>query len=77
MAPSVSAAIRDQGAGLSARAQAIYVDGRRVPAAYDPEAGRVTWRARTRLAAGRHDVRFEAVDRLGNRAVATVPLEVE
>ncbi len=75
--PAISAGMRDQGAGLSARVQAIYVDGRRVPAAYDPEAARITWRARKRLAAGHHEVRFEAVDRLGNRAVARVPLEVE
>jgi hypothetical protein len=75
--PPVSAAIRDHGAGLSARDQAIYVDDRREPAEYDPEGGRLTWRPRARLAPGHHVVRIEAVDRLGNRAVATVPLEVE
>jgi hypothetical protein len=75
--PAVAAAIRDHGAGLSAREQGVYVDDRRVPAEYDPEAGRLTWRPRARLAPGRHLVRIEAVDQLGNRAVATVPLEVE
>ncbi|MEP7028993.1 MAG: M23 family metallopeptidase [Candidatus Eisenbacteria bacterium] len=75
--PAVSAAIKDRGAGLSAREQSIFVDGRRVPAEYDSEAGRLTWRPRAGLAPGRHSVRIEAVDRLGNRAVATVPLEVE
>ena len=75
--PAVAAAIRDHGAVLSAREQSIYVDDRRVPAEYDPEAGRLTWRPRARLTPGRHVVRIEAVDRLGNRAVATVPLEVE
>jgi len=75
--PAVAAAIKDHGAGLSAREQSIYVDDRRVPAEYDPEAGRLTWRPRARIASGRHVVRIEAVDRMGNRAVATVPLEVE
>jgi len=75
--PAVAVALRDHGAGLSARDQCMYVDDRRVPAEYDPEAGRLTWRPRARLAPGRHVVRIEAVDRLGNRAVVTVPLEVE
>jgi len=75
--PAFSARIRDEGAGLSPGDQAILLDDRRVPAEYDPEAGRLTWRPRTRIAAGRHTLRFEAVDRLGNRAVTTVPLEVD
>ena len=57
--------------------QAIYLDDRRVPAEYDPEGGRLTWRPRARIAAGRHSLRIEAVDRLGNRATSSVPLEVD
>ncbi len=72
-----SAALRDRGAGLAAADQAIYLDERRVPAEFDSEAGRLTWRPRARIASGRHVLRIEAVDRLGNRAVKAVPLEVE
>lgn len=72
-----SAALRDKGAGLAAADQAIYLDERRVPAEFDSEAGRLTWRPRVRIASGRHILRIEAIDRLGNRAVKAVPLEVE
>jgi hypothetical protein len=75
--PAFAARIRDEGAGLSPGDQAIYLDEKRVPAEYDPEAGRLTWRPRARIAAGRHTLRIEAVDRLGNRATSTVPLEVD
>ena len=68
--------LTDRGSGLSGRDQAIYYDERRVPAEYDPESARLTWRPRTPLAPGRHIARIEAVDRLGNRAVATVAIEV-
>jgi hypothetical protein len=76
-APAFAASLRDRGAGLSAGDQAAYLDDRRVPAEYDPESGRLTWRPRARIAPGRHTLRFEAVDRLGNRAVKAVALEVE
>src|SRR5690349_9082905 len=42
--PAFAARIADEGAGLSPNDQAIYLDDRRVPAEYDPEAGRLTWR---------------------------------
>ena len=75
--PAFAARVRDDGAGLSPNDQAIYLDDRRVPAEYDPEGGRLTWRPRARIAAGHHSLRIEAVDRLGNRSVTTVPLEVD
>jgi hypothetical protein len=75
--PAFGAVVRDRGAGVSGDDQAMYVDERRVPAEYDPEASRLTWRPRSKPAPGHHVVRIAAVDRLGNRAVATVPLEVE
>jgi hypothetical protein len=76
-APAFAAALRDGGAGLSASDQSVLLDGRRVPAEYDPESGRLTWRPRARIAAGHHELRFEAVDRLGNRSGKAAPLEVE
>jgi len=75
--PRLSAVIKDHGAGLAPIDQAIYVDGRRVPAEYDPEGSRLTWYPRAWPAKGRHEVRIEAVDRLGNRSVLTVPLAVD
>jgi len=75
--PAFSARIADSGSGLAPDDQSIFLDDRRVPAEYDPEAGRLTWRPRARIASGRHLLRIEAVDRLGNRAGTTVPLEVQ
>jgi len=72
-----AARIADSGAGLAPGDQSIFLDGRRVPAEYDPEAGRLTWRPRARPASGTHALRIEAVDRLGNRATRVVPLEVD
>jgi hypothetical protein len=72
-----AARIADRGAGLAPPDQSIFLDGRRVPAEYDPEAGRLTWRPRARPSSGTHSLRIEAVDRLGNRSVTTVKLEVE
>jgi hypothetical protein len=76
-APRLSFIITDRGAGLAPADQSIYVDGRRVPAEYDPEASRLNWYPRAWPAAGRHDVRIEAVDRLGNRSVRVVALAVD
>jgi hypothetical protein len=45
------------------------VDGARVPAEWDAEAGVLRWRPLARPAPGRHDVRIEAYDRAGHRAV--------
>jgi len=75
--PAFSARIADGGAGLSPGDQAIHLDGRRVPAEYDPEGGRLTWRPRARVAPGHHELRIEAVDRLGNRATRVAALEVD
>jgi hypothetical protein len=75
--PAFAARVADAGAGLSAPDQSVFLDGRRVPAEYDPEAGRLTWRPRARIPAGKHELRFEAVDRLGNRATKATALEVD
>ena len=75
--PAFGVRVADEGSGLSATDQAVYLDERRVPAEYDPEGGRLTWRPRARIGSGRHVLRFEAVDRLGNRSTSTVSLEVD
>src|SRR5205823_13914904 len=74
--PRLSAVVVDRGAGLAPADQAIDVDGRRVPAEYDPEASRLNWYPRAWPSPGRHEVRFEAVDRLGNRSVLIASLAV-
>jgi hypothetical protein len=76
-APRLSFIITDHGAGLAPADQSIFIDGRRVPAEYDPEASRLNWYPRAWPRAGRHEVRIEAVDRLGNRSVRVVALAVD
>ncbi len=76
IAPALSFGLTDRGAGLVAAEQRMLVDGRRVPAEYDPDADRLTWRPRAPLAAGAHQVVVEAVDALGNRASVRLPVEV-
>ncbi len=76
VAPALSFGLTDRGAGLVAAEQRMLVDGRRVPAEYDPDADRLTWRPRAPLAAGDHLIIVEAVDALGNRASVRLPVEV-
>ncbi len=76
VAPALSFELSDRGAGLVAAEQRMFLDGRRVPAEYDPDADRLTWRPRTPLAPGAHEVIVEAVDALGNRASVRLPVEV-
>jgi hypothetical protein len=76
VAPALSFGLTDQGAGLIAAEQTMLVDGRRVPAEYDPDADRLIWRPRTPLAPGAHEVIVAAVDALGNRTSVRLPVEV-
>src|SRR5688572_13486031 len=71
-----SVRVSDPGSGLVAAEQRVLLDGRAVPAEYDSEAGRLTWRPRAPLAPGAHAIVVEAVDALGNRASVRVPVEV-
>ena len=71
-----SARLSDGGSGLVASQQRVLLDGRRVPAEYDVEAGRLTWRPRAPLAPGAHEIVVEAVDGLGNRSSVRVPVAV-
>jgi len=73
--PALAFGLTDHGAGLSAAQQRVYLDGQRVPAEYDPDADRLTWRPRSPLAPGPHAVVVEAVDGLGNRARLTYVVE--
>jgi len=76
VAPALSFELTDRGAGLVAAEQRMLLDGRRVPAEYDPDADRLTWRPRTPLAPGAHEVVVEAIDALGNRSSVRLPVEV-
>jgi hypothetical protein len=71
-----SVRVSDPGSGLVAAEQRVLLDGRAVPAEYDSEAGRLTWRPRVPLSPGAHAIVVEAVDALGNRASVRVPVEV-
>ncbi len=74
--PALAFGLTDRGSGLVAAEQRMLLDGRRVPAEYDPDADRLVWRPRVPLAAGAHEVVVEAVDALGNRASVRLPVEV-
>ncbi len=74
--PAFSVRVSDAGSGLAASEQRITFDGRPVPAEYDVEAGRLTWRPRAPLPAGAHVLVVEVVDGLGNRSSVRVPVEV-
>ncbi|MEO6462153.1 MAG: M23 family metallopeptidase [Candidatus Eisenbacteria bacterium] len=76
VAPAFSVRLSDPGSGLAASEQRVTFDGRPVPAEYDVEAGRLTWRPRAPLPAGAHVIVVEAVDGLGNRSSVRVPVEV-
>jgi len=71
-----SVRVSDPGSGLVAAEQRVRLDGRAMPAEYDAEAGRLTWRPRAPIAPGAHAIVVEAIDMLGNRASVRVPVEV-
>lgn len=75
-APPLTVRLRDPGAGLAAAEQRVLLDGRPVPAVYDPEAGTLTWRPRAPLSPGEHAIVVEAIDALGNRSSVLVPVAV-
>jgi hypothetical protein len=74
--PAFSARLTDAGAGLVAASQRVLLDGRRVPAEFDPESDRLTWRPRAPLSSGAHEIVVEAIDALGNRSSVRLPIEV-
>ncbi|MCE9627269.1 MAG: hypothetical protein K8R56_05050, partial [Candidatus Eisenbacteria bacterium] len=66
---SYQARLADRQSGIVARKCRIYIDEVRVPVEWDSEAKVLRWRPRSMPAAGRHTVRVEAEDRVGNRTV--------
>jgi len=66
---SLAARVVDGQSGVAGRACTLAVDGMRVPAEWDAEARVLRWRPLAMPSVGRHEVRVEAVDRVGNRTV--------
>jgi hypothetical protein len=60
--------IREDGSGVPSSGVTVSLDGRRVPAAWDPETRSVTARVRAPLARGGHRWEVRARDRAGNEA---------
>ncbi len=65
---ALEAVVEEEGSGMAARASWLEVDGRRVPAEWDPEAGRLRWRPVKPPGPGEHRVRVVVADRAGNVA---------
>jgi len=71
-----SARIADGGSGADAGSIKGYVDGDIAIVSIDPDTARVTGRSRKVLKYGKHTIRLEAEDRLGNLAVKEVVLDL-
>ncbi|MFC1800372.1 M23 family metallopeptidase, partial [Candidatus Eisenbacteria bacterium] len=68
------ARIADTGSGASAGSIKGFVDGDTAIVSIDPDTARLTGRSRKPLKYGKHTIRLEAEDRLGNLAVKEVVL---
>ncbi len=69
--PELAARIRDSGSGIRREEDILMrLDGQRLIAEYDPEAGQVTARPRQPLTAGSHKLEVAVTDASGNRARA-------
>lgn len=69
--PSLVAAIGDRGSGIRREEDILmHLDGKRLIAEYDPEAGRVKARPRQPLSAGIHKLEVVVTDACGNRGRA-------
>jgi hypothetical protein len=71
-----SARVADTGSGASAGSIKGYVDGDTAIVSIDPDTARITGRSRKVLKYGKHTIRLEAEDRLGNLAVKEVDLDL-
>jgi hypothetical protein len=71
-----SARAADTGSGASAGSIRGYVDGDIAIVSIDPDTARITGRTRKVLKYGKHTIRLEAEDRLGNLAVKEVDLDL-
>jgi hypothetical protein len=70
---AIEAVVEEDGSGVDARGSWFEVDGRRVPAEWDPEAGRLRWRPGSRPAATPGRVTAVISDRAGNLTRADRP----
>ena len=73
----VEARLVESSSGVDARASLMIVDGVRMPAEWDPEAGVLRWRPRERPAKGSHVIEVVAGDKAGNvrRRRATIVID--
>ena len=71
-----TARVADSGSGASAGSIRGYVDGDTAIVSIDPDTARVTGRSRKVLKYGKHTIRLEAEDRLGNLAITEVVLDL-
>ena len=70
--PTLVAAIGDRGSGIRREEDILmHLDGKRLIAEYDPDAGRVKARPRQPLSAGIHKLEVVVTDACGNRGRAT------
>jgi hypothetical protein len=65
----VEAALVERGSGIDSRACYFVVDGKKVAAEWDPEAGVLRWRPLAAPKAGTHKVDVVAGDHAGNTAI--------
>jgi murein DD-endopeptidase MepM/ murein hydrolase activator NlpD len=66
----------DRGSGIDTRRIRAYIDGEPAVAGYDPDSGRIEVRSTKPLPYGRHSLRLEAEDRIGNLARREVEREL-
>ena len=66
---AIAAAVAEGGSGVDSRGSYFIVDGKRVAAEWDPEAGVLRWRPQKRPARGTHPYSVVATDRAGNSRV--------
>jgi murein DD-endopeptidase MepM/ murein hydrolase activator NlpD len=71
-----TARVADAGSGANAGSLKGFVDGDTAIVSIDPDTARITGRSRKPLKYGKHTIRLEAEDRLGNLAVKEVVLDL-
>jgi hypothetical protein len=71
-----TARVADAGSGAAAGSIKGFVDGDTAIVSIDPDTARITGRSRKPLKYGKHTIRLEAEDRLGNLAVKEVVLDL-
>ncbi len=71
-----TARVADAGSGADAGSIKGFVDGDTAIVSIDPDTARITGRSRKPLKYGKHTIRLEAEDRLGNLAVKEVVLDL-